>query len=104
MWRTFPAETSSASGSRISSCGHVGLGVVDLIEVDVIGPQPAERGVDAGQDPLAHGLARTVIALGVIAELELRRDDGLAPPAGERVSRDAPLTRRGRMRSRCRRS
>jgi len=34
---------------------------VDLVEVDVVGAQPAQRGVDAGQDVLA-GQAQVVAA------------------------------------------
>ena len=35
--------------------GVVGIGVVELVEIDVVGPQPAERALDRVEDVLARG-------------------------------------------------
>jgi hypothetical protein len=42
----------------VSSIGVRGVPAVDLVQVDVVGAQPAQRGVDGGQDVL-HAASST---------------------------------------------
>ena len=63
MYRALPALTTSCSASSVSSIGVVVVPAVDLVEVDVIGAEPPQAGVDLGHDRLA----RQALAVGVLA-------------------------------------
>jgi hypothetical protein len=60
---------------------------VDLVEVDPVGPQPAQRVLDRADDPSA----RRALPVGIVAHraVELgREDDVVAAPARERLGDD----------------
>ena len=64
-----------------------GLGAVDLVEVDPVGPQPAQRVLDLLDDPAA----RVAELVGVLAHRAVdlgREHDVVAPAAGERLADD----------------
>jgi hypothetical protein len=77
-------------GERAERLLDVGsrLGAVDLVEVDPVGAEPAQRVVDLADDPAAR-IAAPVRDLLAHREVHLgREDDVVAPPAGERLGHD----------------
>ena len=66
----------------------VGLGAVDLVEVDPVRFQPAQAVLDLFDDPAAR-VAELVRIVVVHLAVDLRREhDGVAPAAGERLADD----------------
>ena len=63
MARTLPLRTRSVRADRVSSRSAVRVGAVELVEVDVVGAQPAQRVFDGGHDPTSGGAA----LVGVVA-------------------------------------
>jgi hypothetical protein len=60
---------------------------VDLVEVDPVGPEPAQRVLDLADDPAT----RVAALVGIVAHVavNLRREhDVVAPPAGESLADD----------------
>ena len=88
------------SAPSVSSMSVSGLGAVDLVEVDPVGLQAAQRGLDLADDP-APRVARLV---GVVAHraVDLRREHDVVAPPLRAPCRRSPRTRRASTRRRCR--
>ena len=85
--RTFPAPTSSAMAPHDSSSGTSGIDAVELVQVDHVRPEPAERPVDRLADVLG---SRVVVAAG-------SRRSGRRPGRPWSPARLAPVGRRARV-------
>jgi len=59
------------------------IGLVEVVEVDVIGPEPLERAVDRATDVRSRPIARPV------APAELRRENDLVATALEDLAKEA---------------
>ena len=64
----------------------VGSGPVDLVEVDVVGAEPAQAGLALADDPPA----RVAVMFGSVAHraVHLGREDDVVAAAGERLADD----------------
>ena len=54
MYSALPALTTSCRAASVSSIGVCGIEAVDLVEIDVIGAEPAQAVVDGMADVLAR--------------------------------------------------
>ena len=106
--------TSSCRGSAPCPVHEVGeraqrvvdvarrVGPVDLVQVDVVGAEPAQAVLALADDPTAR-VARQVRVLAHRA-VHLRREHDVVAATGERLARRSPRTHRPSTRRRCRRS
>ena len=83
--RTLPLRTRLVSADSVSSISVSGIGAVDLIEVDVVGPQAAQRVLHRRDDPPPGG---TLVVRVVPMAAELRREDDVVTAAFKGLADD----------------
>ena len=97
--RTLPWRTSSSRAASVSAMGVVGVGGVELVEVDVVGPEAAQAVLEGPVDVVGLG-AR---ALGVDRHAELRGQDDVVAARPRGPGRGTPRSACLRRCRRCRR-
>jgi hypothetical protein len=75
-----PLRTRSVSGKGLLDIG-VGIGAVDLVHVDTVGLEAAQRVLDGRDDPPPGGTL--LVRVGTHGAAELRREDHVVPAALE---------------------
>ena len=80
--RTLPAWTSSSSAPSVSAIGTVGIGLVELVEVDAVGLQPAQAVLDRAPHVLGPGAAPLLVD----GHAELGREHHLVAAPGQRAA------------------